>query len=147
MHFLRKLVLQFYLKILQEKEYAIKKLCFNLKTCKWSTRLVPQYYRTNYFLKWDIRFTSLDFTVFTHEQTTFVELVIIRVCGTAAGIKNKHDKTGVFNDPLLQTHSTPVANIVFCGFFSRFVRTDGTTDNMCENNDPYRPWLWVGRVD
>ena len=32
----------------------------------------------------------------------------------------------------------PVVNIVFC-----FVRTD----NMCENNDPYRPSLWVGRVD
>ena len=24
---------------------------------------------------------------------------------------------------------------------------DGRTDNMCENNDPYWPWLWVGLVD
>ena len=23
----------------------------------------------------------------------------------------------------------------------------GRTDNMCESNDPYQPWLWVGRVD
>ena len=23
----------------------------------------------------------------------------------------------------------------------------GRTDNMCDNNDHYRPWLWVGRVD
>ena len=44
----------------------------------------------------------------------------------------------------------PVANIVFALFcFARFwkVGTDGRTDNMCKNNDPYRPWLWVGRVD
>ena len=26
-------------------------------------------------------------------------------------------------------------------------RRDGRTDNMCKNNDLYRPWLWVGRVD
>ena len=25
--------------------------------------------------------------------------------------------------------------------------TDGRTDNTCENNDHYRPWLWVGLVD
>ena len=30
--------------------------------------------------------------------------------------------------------------------FSRFEMW-GRTDNMCENNDPYRPWFWVGRVD
>ena len=28
-----------------------------------------------------------------------------------------------------------------------YVRTDRRLDNMCENNDHYRPRLWVGRVD
>ena len=45
---------------------------------------------------------------------------------------------------------SPVANIVFALFcFARFweVGTDGRTDNICKNNDPYRPWLWVGHVD
>ena len=40
--------------------------------------------------------------------------------------------------------------LLFC--FSRFEKWGRTyrrtvTDKMCENNDPYRPWLWVGRVD
>ena len=39
---------------------------------------------------------------------------------------------------------TPVANIVFCCFV--FLE-NGRTDNMFQNNDPYRPWLGVGRVD
>ena len=38
------------------------------------------------------------------------------------------------------TFST-LANIVF------FVCGDERTDNMYDNNDPYRPWLWIGRVD
>ena len=45
---------------------------------------------------------------------------------------------------------SPVANIVFALFcFARFwkVGTDGRTDDICKNNDPYRPWLWVGRED
>ena len=55
---------------------------------------------------------------------------------------------------------SPVAKIVFCFFclirFEKWGRTDGRrtdgrtdvrTDDICENNDPYRPWLWVGRVD
>ena len=45
---------------------------------------------------------------------------------------------------------TPVASIVFNLFcFARFwnVWTDGRTDDMYGNNDLYRPWLWVGRVD
>ena len=44
----------------------------------------------------------------------------------------------------------PVTKIVFALFrFARFwkVGTDGRTDDMCKNNDPYRPLLWVGRVD
>ena len=54
------------------------------------------------------------------------------------------------------THSakptvSPVANIVFCLFclldFKKWGRTDGQTDDMCKNNDPYRLWLWAGRVD
>ena len=51
---------------------------------------------------------------------------------------------------------SPVVNIVFTWnlfCFARFwkvgtdIHTDGRTDNMCENNDPYRPRLWCGRVD
>ena len=43
---------------------------------------------------------------------------------------------------------TPVANIVFCCFvFLDMKSGDGRTDNMWENNYPYQPWLWVGRVD
>ena len=41
-----------------------------------------------------------------------------------------------------------VANIVFCCVvFLDLKSGDGRTDNMCENNDPYRPWLWVGSLD
>ena len=46
---------------------------------------------------------------------------------------------------------SPVAKIVFCLFclvrFEKWGRTDGRTEDMCENNDPYRPWLWAGQVD
>ena len=42
----------------------------------------------------------------------------------------------------------PVANIVFCCFvFLDLKSGDERTENMCENNDPYQPWLSVGRVD
>ena len=60
---------------------------------------------------------------------------------------NLFNKTGVINDLLGQTHSLASSEhcfLLFC--FSRFEKW-GRTDNMCENNDPYRPWLWVGRVD
>ena len=43
---------------------------------------------------------------------------------------------------------SPIANIVFCCFVLLHLKSgDGRTDNMCENNDPYWPWLWAGRVD
>ena len=43
---------------------------------------------------------------------------------------------------------SPVATIVFCCFVLLDLKSgDGRTDNMCENNDHYRPWLWVGWVD
>ena len=48
---------------------------------------------------------------------------------------------------------SPVANIIFAWIcfvlldFEKYVRTDGRTDNMCENNDHYWPWLWAGQVD
>ena len=45
--------------------------------------------------------------------------------------------------------SSPVVNIVFtliC-FVSLDFEEYGRTDNMCENNYHYRPWLWVGRVN
>ena len=50
----------------------------------------------------------------------------------------------VINDPLGQPTVSPVATIVFCCFVLLDLKS---TDNMCENNDHYRPWLWVGRVD
>ena len=65
--------------------------------------------------------------------------------------QNIKNKTGVINDPLGQTHSQASSEhcfLLYC--FSRFEkwgRTYGRTDNMCVNNYPYRPWLWVGRVD
>ena len=40
---------------------------------------------------------------------------------------------------------TPAAKIAFCFVFLDLKSGDVRTDNMCENNDPYRPWL--GRVD
>ena len=47
---------------------------------------------------------------------------------------------------------SPVVRIVFFWNMFCFARFFGKwghvrTDNMCENNDHYRPWLWVGRVD
>ena len=43
---------------------------------------------------------------------------------------------------------SPVAIIISCCFvLLDFKSGDRWTDNMCENNDPYRTWLWVGRVD
>ena len=61
----------------------------------------------------------------------------------------KKDKTGVINDPLGQTHSHASSEHRFRFKFVLFwlVGTDGRTDDMCKNNDPYRPRLWVGRVD
>ena len=65
----------------------------------------------------------------------------------------KENKTGVINDPLGQTNN--LASSEHC-FRLKFVlfwkvgtdgRTDGRTDDMCRNNDHYRPWLWVGLVD
>ena len=52
----------------------------------------------------------------------------------------QHDKTGVINDPLGQTHSHASSEhcfLLFC--FSRFESGDVRTDNMSENNVPYRP--------
>ena len=43
---------------------------------------------------------------------------------------------------------TPVGNIFCCCFVLLDLKSgDGRTDNMCENNDSYRPELWVGQVD
>ena len=63
----------------------------------------------------------------------------------------KKYKTGVINDPLGQTHNlaSTLFSLEICFCFAIFwkVGTDGRTDNMCEYNDHYWPWLWVGRVD
>ena len=41
---------------------------------------------------------------------------------------------------------SPVVNIVFAWKLFCFEKR-GRTDDMCKNNDHYRPWLWVGLVD
>ena len=46
------------------------------------------------------------------------------------------------------TETRQVSSMLFCFVRSeKWGRTDGRTDNTYENNDDYRPWLWVGRVD
>ena len=60
---------------------------------------------------------------------------------------SKQNKTGVINDPLGQTHSHASSEHCFLLFCSSRFEKWGRTDNMCENNDPYRQGLWVGRVD
>ena len=67
--------------------------------------------------------------------------------GQQANSKYNTNKTGVINAPLGQTHSLASSDhcfLLFC--FANFEKW-GRTDNMCKNKDPYRPWLWVGRVD
>ena len=63
----------------------------------------------------------------------------------------KKNKTCAINDPLGQTHSLASSDhyfLLFCfAIFEKWGRTDERTDNMCKNNDHYRPALWVGRVD
>ena len=62
-------------------------------------------------------------------------------------------KTGVINDPLGQTHILASSEHCFRLKFVLFLkvgtdgRTDGWTDDICKNNDHYRPRQWVGRVD
>ena len=46
---------------------------------------------------------------------------------------------------LAKPTASPVATIVFCCFVLLDLKSG--TDNMCENNYHYRPWVWVGRVD
>ena len=57
---------------------------------------------------------------------------------------------GVISDPLGQTNSLASSehcfHLKFVLFLLDFVKC-WRMDNMCENNDNYRPWLWVGRVD
>ena len=58
--------------------------------------------------------------------------------------ENNEDKTRVINDPLGQTNSNSLVSSDHC--FSCFILLDlkswdGRTDNMCESNDHYRPWL------
>ena len=70
-------------------------------------------------------------------------------------LKELKNKTCVFNDPLGQTHSPTSSDHYFhetCAlqYFEQWGRTYGrgrTYGNLYENNDHYRPGLWVGRVD
>ena len=60
------------------------------------------------------------------------------------------NKTGVFNDPLGQTHSIDRSEHFFRLDFVLFCKKWGRTDvrmDMCGKNDHYRSWLWVGLVD
>ena len=69
--------------------------------------------------------------------------------------KLEQTNTSVINDPLSQTHSFASRKHCFCLKFVLFCEkwgrtdrwTDVRTDNMCENNDHYWPWVWVGIVD
>ena len=56
----------------------------------------------------------------------------------------KYNQTGAINDPLCQTHSIA---IVFTWNLFYSLDFEKCTNNMCEINDHYWPWLWVGRVD
>ena len=40
----------------------------------------------------------------------------------------------------------PVVNIVFAWNLFCFEKW-GRTEDMCKNNDQYRPWMWVSLVD
>ena len=66
-------------------------------------------------------------------------------------LRSSRRKIGVIDDPLGQTHSLNSSDhgfrlkfVLFCWILKS---GDGRTDNMCENNYHYRPWLWFGRVD
>ena len=66
--------------------------------------------------------------------------------------------TCVIGDPSTRPTVTAVAIIIctwnlFCFVCEIWKSADGRmdrevlTDNMCENNDHFGPWLWVGQVD
>ena len=60
--------------------------------------------------------------------------------------QNKINKTCVINDPLGQTHSPTSSDHFFNRRLFCFIWKSGegrTDQNMCENNDHYRPGLWV----
>ena len=70
-------------------------------------------------------------------------------CSCEKNVQDSCHQWSTWPDPQFRS---PVVNIVFTwnlSCFARFwkVETDGRTDKMYENNDHYRPWLWVGRVD
>ena len=55
-------------------------------------------------------------------------------------MKANSNKTGVSNDPLGQNHSHASNGHCFVLLYSeKWKRTDGRTDDRCENNDPYQP--------
>ena len=126
---------------------------------RYSTRKIR---RNLLILIWEVHlFNSLEFSSFL--SSLFMLLTncgfiknqgLIKLCRNATTLligqseKNQQkDHKGVINDPLGQTHSHASSEHCFQLFcFFRFEKW-GRTDNMCDNNDPYRPWLWVGRVD
>ena len=59
----------------------------------------------------------------------------------------KGNKTGVINDPLGQTLCLASSEHCFSLCLVLLDFEKWWRMNMCENNEPYRPWLWVGRVD
>ena len=63
--------------------------------------------------------------------------------------QNNSNMTGVIHDPLGQTHSLASREHWFRLKFVLFwkVGKDVRPDDMFKNNDHYRPWLWVCRVD
>ena len=90
-------------------------------------------------------------SVLTDERTD--TCVKIMTTYSALALVGQQDRC-VINYPLCQTHSLACNKHclvftwnLFC--FARFrkVGTDVRTDNMCESNDQYLSWLWVGLVD
>ena len=60
-------------------------------------------------------------------------------------VRSRQNKTGVISDPLGQTNNLVSSD--HCFHLNSVIEKWGRTDDMCENSDPYQPWLWVGRVD
>ena len=86
-------------------------------------------------------------TLSLYLQNSVCVLAAFSILTTAiatAAARNNNNKT---YDPLGQTHSLASRDhgfhFVWFASFKKWRRSDDT----CENNDPYRPWLWVGRLD
>ena len=67
-----------------------------------------------------------------------------KITWTFPNILNTRQVSSMIHSAILTV--SPVATIVLL-WFCFAISGDGRTDNMCENIDPYWPWLWVNRVE